>query len=53
MNVKLTTYPVKNNDKLKEFEEFSNDLKRPFRGDKIVEILAYAVGLLTIASILL
>ncbi|AEH07517.1 hypothetical protein [Methanothermococcus okinawensis] len=53
MNVKLNTLPVKNDDKLKDLEEFSKDLKRPFRGDKTVAILAYVVGALTIASILL
>jgi hypothetical protein len=53
MNVKLNTFPMKNDDKLKEIEEFSNDLKRPFRGNKAVEVLAYVVGILTIASILL
>ncbi|WP_421077592.1 hypothetical protein Mjas_07740 [Methanothermococcus sp. Ax23] len=53
MNVKLNIHPVKNDERLKEIEEFSNDLKRPYRGDKTVEILAYVVGILTIASILL
>ncbi|MDK2791128.1 MAG: hypothetical protein PWP15_1648 [Methanothermococcus sp.] len=39
-------------DAFRDFEEISKDLKRPYRGNKTIEVLAYVVGALTIASIL-
>ncbi|MBW9221099.1 hypothetical protein KKP91_02715 [Methanothermococcus sp. SCGC AD-155-M21] len=54
MNIKLDIPLLKNEgEKLKEIEGFSNDLKRPYRMDNKVKILAYGISILTIISMII
>jgi len=53
MNIKLDIPLLKSEEeKLKEIEEFSNDLKRPYRMDNKIKILAYGISILTIISMI-
>ena len=52
MEVKLNNINNLNHEVVEDIEQITTDLKRPFRGSKLVEILGYAVGLMIIGSII-
>ncbi|GBF36761.1 hypothetical protein [Methanofervidicoccus abyssi] len=52
MNVKLDIVTFKDDEKIKEIDEFSKDLKRPYRMDNKIKILAYIFSILIVISAL-
>ncbi|EHP89652.1 hypothetical protein [Methanotorris formicicus] len=52
METKLNNINNINYEVAEDIEQITTDLKRPFRGSKLVEILGYAVGLIIIGSML-
>ena len=53
MIVKLDMISFKNDEKIKEIDEFSKDLKRPYRMDNKIKVLAYIFSILVVVSTLL
>ncbi|ABO36130.1 conserved hypothetical protein [Methanococcus maripaludis C5] len=49
INTKVKTTDLE----LKEIDEISNDLKRPYRGNNTIKYAAYAFNIMVIASIIL
>ena len=52
MNVKLDVITFKDDEKIKEIDEFSKDLKRPYRMDNRIKMLAYVLSMLVVVSTL-
>ena len=52
MNVKLDVITFKDDEKIKEIDEFSKDLKRPYRMDNRIKVLAYVFSILVVISTL-
>ena len=52
MNVKLDVITFKDDEKIKEIDEFSKDLKRPYRMDNRIKVLAYIFSILVVVSTL-
>ena len=54
MNIKLNISLSKDEgEKLKKIDGFSKDLKRPYRMDTRIKILAYGISILTIISMII
>jgi len=51
MNIKLDVVTFKGNGKFKEIDEFSKDLKRPYRMDNRIKMLAYILATLVVGSL--
>ncbi|WP_172456371.1 hypothetical protein [Methanofervidicoccus sp. A16] len=52
MNIKLDVITFKDDEKIKEIDEFSKDLKRPYRMDNRIKVLAYIFSILVVVSTL-
>ncbi|MBW9219912.1 hypothetical protein KKP89_03565 [Methanothermococcus sp. SCGC AD-155-N22] len=52
MNIKLDVMTFKDDEKIKEIDEFSKDLKRPYRMDNRIKVLAYIFSILVVVSTL-
>ncbi|AEF96807.1 hypothetical protein [Methanotorris igneus] len=52
METRLNNINNLNHEVAEDIEQITTDLKRPFRGSKLVEILGYVVGLIVIGSVL-
>ena len=52
MNIKIDVITFKDNEKVKEIDEFSKDLKRPYRMDNRIKVLAYVLSMLVVVSTL-
>jgi len=52
MDVKLDIITFKNDEKIKEIDEFSKDIKRPYRMDNRIKVLAYIFSILVVISTL-
>ncbi|ABR54793.1 conserved hypothetical protein [Methanococcus vannielii SB] len=50
--MKNTKYNIESYE-LKELEDISNDLKRPYRGNNFIKYLAYAFDAVILASLVL